>query len=80
MDIQCHHQLEFNKNWKTKSIVLFKNFVASHLLPNSALCRIQLSNFADSVQEFCACWLTAGCYFWPIRVDTNVYLFELLLQ
>ncbi len=33
MDIQCHHQLEFNKNWKTKSIALFKNFVTSHLPP-----------------------------------------------
>jgi hypothetical protein len=28
-----HHQLEFNKNWKTKSIVLFKNFIASHSPP-----------------------------------------------
>ena len=33
MDIQRHHQLEFNKNCKTKSIALFKNFVAGHLPP-----------------------------------------------
>jgi hypothetical protein len=37
MDIQCHHQLEFNKNWKTKSIALFKNFAASQLPPLQSL-------------------------------------------
>jgi hypothetical protein len=53
MDIQCHRQLGFNKNWKTKSIALFKNFVASHLPPlqpravlNFQILLIQFKGFA----------------------------------
>jgi hypothetical protein len=33
MDIQCHHRLDFNQNWKTKSIAPFKNSIANHLPP-----------------------------------------------
>jgi hypothetical protein len=66
MDIQCHHQLEFNKNWKTKSIALFKNFVASHLpqlrLRVSVDFQILLTQFKDLVPDVSLMAAVSGAF------------------